>query len=193
MTSATPGGYVASAFDDGPFLAMIFLGASGLGEITFLALVAAIVPFILGLIVGAVDREWTHVLDDVPIPFMFFAVGTGISLGTVLTGGLQGVFLGVGVVAFTGSLTCLGYRYVLKRGPKSGIGSAAGITAGNAVAVPLAVAVADPRYLPYAEAASAQTATAVLVTAILAPITASWVLKQFGGFTLHDPVPEVVV
>jgi len=74
------GGYVASAFDDGPFLAMIFLGASGLGEITFLALVAAVVPFILGLIVGAVDREWTHVLDDVPIPFMSFAVGTGISL-----------------------------------------------------------------------------------------------------------------
>lgn len=93
-------------------------GGSGLGEIPFLALIAAVVPFILGLIVGAVDREWTQVLDDVPnitIPFMSFAVGTGISLGTVLTGGLQGVFLGVGVVAFTGGLTYLGYRYVLKR------------------------------------------------------------------------------
>ncbi|MCZ0964209.1 2-keto-3-deoxygluconate permease [Paracoccus benzoatiresistens] len=189
------GAYVASAFDDGPFLAMIFLGASGLGEIPFLALVAAVVPFILGLIVGAVDREWTQVLDDVPnitIPFMSFAVGTGISLGTVLTGGLQGVFLGVGVVAFTGGLTYLGYRYVLKRGPKSGIGFAAGTTAGNAVAVPLAVATADPRFLPYVESASAQTATAVLVTAILAPIVASWVLKQSGGLTVHDPVPDAV-
>ena len=46
------GAYVASAFDDGPFLALIFLGASGLGEIPLLALVAAVVPFILGLIVG---------------------------------------------------------------------------------------------------------------------------------------------
>ena len=60
------GAYVASAFDDGPFLALIFLGASGLGDIPVLALVAAVVPFILGLIVGAVDREWTQVLDHVP-------------------------------------------------------------------------------------------------------------------------------
>jgi 2-keto-3-deoxygluconate permease len=185
------GAYVASAFDDGPFLALIFLGASGLGEIPVLALVAAVVPFILGLIVGAVDREWTQILDHVPnivIPFMSFAVGTGISLRTVLTGGFQGVFLGVGVVVFTGGLTYLGYRFVLRRGPKSGIGFAAGTTAGNAVAVPAAVAVADPRFLPFVGSASAQTAAAVLVTAILAPIVASWVLKRAGGLTLHDPV-----
>jgi 2-keto-3-deoxygluconate permease len=183
------GAYVASAFDDGPFLALIFLGASGLGDIPILALVAAVVPFILGMIVGAVDREWTQVLDHVPnivIPFMSFAVGTGISLGTVLTGGLQGVFLGI--VVFTGGLTYLGYRFVLRRGPKSGIGFAAGTTAGNAVAVPAAVAVADPRFLPFVASASAQTASAVLVTAILAPIVASWVLKRQGGLTVHDPV-----
>jgi len=187
------GAYVASAFDDGPFLALIFLGASGLGEIPILALVAAVVPFILGLIVGAVDREWTQVLDHVPnivIPFMSFAVGTGISLGTVLTGGLQGIFLGIGVVIFTGGLTYLGYRFVLRRGPKSGIGFAAGTTAGNAVAVPAAVAAADPSFLPFVSSAAAQTASAVLVTAILAPIVASTVLKRAGGLTLHDPVPE---
>ena len=40
------GAYVASAFDDGPFLALIFLGASGLGDVPLIALVAAIVPFI---------------------------------------------------------------------------------------------------------------------------------------------------
>ncbi|CUX65664.1 MULTISPECIES: 2-keto-3-deoxygluconate permease [Agrobacterium] len=189
------GAYVASAFDDGPFLAMIFLGASGLGQIPVMALVAAIVPFALGLLVGAVDREWTRVLDSVPsitIPFMSFAVGTGISLGAVLTGGLQGLFLGVGVVLFTGGLTYLGYRHILRRGPKSGIGFAAGTTAGNAVAVPMAVAVADPRFLPFVESATAQTATAVLVTAVLAPIVASWVLRKSGGLSVHDPVAENV-
>ncbi|MET1008169.1 MAG: 2-keto-3-deoxygluconate permease [Propionibacteriaceae bacterium] len=189
------GAYVASAFDDGPFLALIFLGASGLGDIPLLALVAAVVPFILGLIVGAVDREWTQILDHVPnivIPFMSFAVGTGISLGTVVTGGFQGLFLGLGVVFFTGGLTYLGYRFVLKRGPKSGIGFAAGTTAGNAVAVPAAVAVADPSFLPFVSSAAAQTASAVLVTAILAPLVASAVLKRQGGLTVHDPVSEDV-
>ncbi len=185
------GAYVASAFDDGPFLALIFLGASGLGDIPVLALVAAVVPFIIGLIIGAVDREWTQALDHVPnivIPFMSFCVGTGIDLKTVLTGGLAGVFLGLFVVFFTGGLTYLGYRLVLRRGGSSGIGFAAGTTAGNAVAVPAAVAVADPRFEPFVASASAQAATSVLVTALLAPLVASWFLKRGGHLRPTDPV-----
>jgi 2-keto-3-deoxygluconate permease len=185
------GAYVASAFDDGPFLALIFLGASGLGDIPVLAFAAALIPFIIGLIIGAVDREWTKALDHVPnivIPFMSFAVGTGINLKTVLTGGFAGIFLGLIVVIFTGGLTYLGYRFILKRGFKSGIGFAAGTTAGNAVAVPAVVAVADPRFEPFVASASAQAATAVLVTALLAPIVASWALKRAGGLQPADPV-----
>jgi 2-keto-3-deoxygluconate permease len=185
------GAYVASAFDDGPFLALIFLGASGLGDIPVLAFAAALIPFIIGLIIGAVDREWTKALDHVPnivIPFMSFAVGTGINLKTVLTGGFAGIFLGLIVVIFTGGLTYLGYRFILKRGSKSGIGFAAGTTAGNAVAVPAVVAVADPRFEPFVASASAQAATAVLVTALLAPIVASWALKRAGGLQPADPV-----
>lgn len=185
------GAYVASAFDDGPFLALIFLGASGLGDIPLLAFAAALIPFIIGLIIGAVDREWTKALDHVPnivIPFMSFAVGTGINLKTVLTGGFAGIFLGLIVVIFTGGLTYLGYRFILKRGFKSGIGFAAGTTAGNAVAVPAVVAVADPRFEPFVASASAQAATAVLVTALLAPVVASWALKRAGGLQPADPV-----
>ncbi|MBN3496603.1 2-keto-3-deoxygluconate permease [Arthrobacter pascens] len=185
------GAYVASAFDDGPFLALIFLGASGLGDIPVLAFAAALIPFIIGLIIGAVDREWTKALDHVPnivIPFMSFAVGTGINLKTVLTGGFAGIFLGLIVVVFTGGLTYLGYRFILRRGSKSGIGFAAGTTAGNAVAVPAVVAVADPRFEPFVASASAQAATAVLVTALLAPIVASWALKRAGGLQPADPV-----
>jgi 2-keto-3-deoxygluconate permease len=189
------GAYVASAFDDGPFLALIFLGASGLGDIPVLAFAAALIPFIIGLIIGAVDREWTKALDHVPnivIPFMSFAVGTGINLKTVLTGGFAGIFLGLIVVVFTGGLTYLGYRFILRRGSKSGIGFAAGTTAGNAVAVPAVVAVADPRFEPFVASASAQAATAVLVTALLAPIVASWALKRAGGLQPADPVTAAV-
>ncbi|MDP9998469.1 2-keto-3-deoxygluconate permease [Pseudarthrobacter sulfonivorans] len=189
------GAYVASAFDDGPFLALLFLGASGLGDIPLLAFAAALIPFIIGLIIGAVDREWTKALDHVPnivIPFMSFAVGTGINLKTVLTGGTAGIFLGLIVVVFTGGLTYLGYRFILRRGSKSGIGFAAGTTAGNAVAVPAVVAVADPRFEPFVASASAQAATAVLVTALLAPIVASWALKRAGGLQPADPVPAAV-
>ncbi|MFI2104538.1 2-keto-3-deoxygluconate permease [Isoptericola sp. NPDC019693] len=178
------GAYVASAFDDGPFLALIFLGASGLGDIPIIALVAAIVPFVVGLVIGKVDREWTAVLGSVPnvvIPFMSFAVGTGIDVRTVLTGGLWGVALGVGVVLLTGGLTYLGYRFLLRRGPQSGIGFAAGTTAGNAVAVPAVVAAADPTFAPFVATAASQAASAVLVTALLAPTVAAFVMKRAGG------------
>jgi 2-keto-3-deoxygluconate permease len=187
------GAYVASAFDDGPFLALVFLGASGLADIPLLALVAALVPFFIGLVIGAVDREWTKTLDAVPnivIPFMSFAVGTGIDLRTVLTGGAAGAVLGVGVVVLTGGLTYLGYRFLLRRGRESGIGFAAGTTAGNAVAVPAAVAVADPNFAPFVGSASAQAATAVLVTALLAPTVAAWIMKRAGAL---EPVPLPVV
>jgi 2-keto-3-deoxygluconate permease len=183
------GAYVASAFDDGPFLALVFLGASGLGDIPMLALVAALVPFVIGLFIGGVDREWTKALDAVPnvvIPFMSFAVGTGIDLRTVLTGGAMGAVLGVCVVVLTGGLTYLGYRFLLRRGRESGIGFAAGTTAGNAVAVPAAVAAVDPTFAPFVGSASAQAATAVLVTALLAPALAAWVMKRAGAL---EPVP----
>jgi 2-keto-3-deoxygluconate permease len=87
-------------------------------------------------------------------------------------------------------LTYLGYRFILRRGRESGIGFAAGTTAGNAVAVPAAVAVADPSFAPFVAAASAQTATAVLVTALLAPAVAAWVMKRAGAL---EPVPLPIV
>ena len=187
------GAYLASAINDGPFFSLLFLGASGLGDIPVLTLVAAVVPFILGAIVGNVDPQWREVLRPVPnivIPFFAFALGTGIDLGSVITGGLSGVVLGVLVVLITGALVYIGYRFVLRRGPKAGIGFAAATTAGNAIATPGIVAAADPRFQEYVGTATAQVAAAVLVTAVLAPLVASFVLKRAGGLTSED---EVVV
>ncbi|MDO9380076.1 MAG: 2-keto-3-deoxygluconate permease [Nocardioidaceae bacterium] len=184
------GAYVASAFDDGPFLVLLFLGASGLGDIPLLTLLAAVVPFILGVIVGNVDQEWKKAVEPVPnivIPFFAFALGTGINIRDVATGGFSGIFVGVGVVMFTGGLLFLAYTFILRRGSKSGIGFAAGTTAGNAVATPAIVAAADPRFLPFVGTATAQVAAAVLVTAVLAPSVAAFVLKKQGGLQATTP------
>jgi 2-keto-3-deoxygluconate permease len=183
------GAYMASAINDGPFFSLLFLGASGLGDIPLLALVAAIVPFLLGMVVGNLDPQWRDVLRPVPnivIPFFAFALGTGIDLGSVVTGGLTGLGVGVAVVLITGSLVYLGYRFLLRRGRKAGIGFAAATTAGNAIATPGIVAAADPRFAEYAGTATAQVAASVLVTAILAPLVASLVLKRAGGLTDED-------
>ncbi|ASR36019.1 2-keto-3-deoxygluconate permease [Prauserella marina] len=178
------GAYIASAINDGPFLSLLFLGASGFGDIPVLALVAAIVPFLLGVLVGNLDRQWSKVVEPVPnivIPFFAFALGTGIDLGDVVTGGLTGVVVGLIVAPFTGFLCYLGYRFILRRGAMSGIGFAQGTTAGNAIATPAVVAAADPRFQEFVGTATAQVAASVLVTAIVAPLLATWALNRAGA------------
>ncbi|MFF5989962.1 2-keto-3-deoxygluconate permease [Prauserella flavalba] len=178
------GAYVASAVNDGPFLTLLFLGASGFGDIPLLALVAAIVPFLLGIVVGNIDAQWRRVVEPVPnivIPFFAFALGTGIDLGDVVTGGLTGLVLGLLIAPITGGLVYLGYRFLLRRGAMSGIGFAAGTTAGNAIATPAVVAAADPSFQQYVGTATAQVAASVLVTAIVAPLLASFALKRAGA------------
>ncbi|WP_189384528.1 2-keto-3-deoxygluconate permease [Advenella faeciporci] len=177
------GAYVASAVNDGPFFSLLFLGASGLADIPVIALVAALVPFILGVIVGNLDVQWRKTLEPVPnivIPFFAFSLGTGINLSAIVSGGMTGIVLGFLISPITGFLVYLGYKYILRRGGKSGIGFAAGTTAGNAIATPAIVAAADPRFLVYVETATAQVAACVLISSIMAPVLASWFLKRSG-------------
>ena len=178
------GAYIASAVNDGPFFTLLFLGASGLADIPVSLMLAAVLPLLIGMVVGNLDAKWTEVLRPtgaIVIPFFAFALGTGINLGSVVTGGAIGIVLGLMSVLVTGILTYAGYRWILRRGNESGMGFAAATTAGNAVATPLIVAEADPTWAPFVETATAQVAAAVLVSAILAPLMAAWVLKKQGG------------
>ncbi|WP_152348711.1 2-keto-3-deoxygluconate permease [Brevibacterium sp. CFH 10365] len=180
------GAYMASAVNDGPFFSMLFLGAAGLADIPYTLLLAAVIPLVLGVIVGNLDEKWTEIMRPIPnivIPFFAFALGTGIDLGNVVTGGLSGLLVGAIATVITGTLAYFGYRWILRRGKQSGIGIASATTAGNAIATPAIIAGADPSFEPFVEVATAQVASAVLVSAVLAPLLAAWVLKKQGGIT----------
>lgn len=188
------GAYIASALNDGPFFSMLFLGASGLADIPVSAMVAAVIPFLLGMVVGNLNPHWREVLRPTPaivIPFFALALGTGIDLNNIVKGGLGGLVVGAIVAPITGLLVYVGYRFVLRRGYRSGIGFAAGTTAGNAIATPAIVGMADPTFAPYVETATAQVAAAVLVTAIIAPLLASLVLKREGGLLTEEEIERL--
>lgn len=188
------GAYVASALNDGPFFSMLFLGASGLADIPVSAMVAAVIPFALGMLIGNLNPHWREVLRPTPaivIPFFALALGTGIDLNNIVRGGAAGLAVGLVVAPVTGLLTYLGYRFLLRRGYRSGIGFAAGTTAGNAIATPAIIALADPRFEPYVETATAQVAASVLITAIIAPLLASAVLKREGGLLTEEEVARI--
>ena len=101
-------------------------------------------------------------------------------------GGISGLILGLIISPITGGLVYLGYRLILRRGGKSGLGFAAGTTAGNAIATPAVVAAADPNFQQYVSTATAQVAACVLISSILAPVLASWFLKRAGELKSED-------
>ena len=169
------------ALNDGPLLTLIALGASGLANVPFMALVATVIPIIVGMIIGNLDksmRDFMAPAGDILIPFVGFTLGAGINLSNVLKGGVPGIVLGL-ISVFVGGAFIVFCDRVIGRRPGYA-GWAVATTAGNAVAVPAAVGIIDPAWAPYVGGATTQVAAAVVVTAILAPLMTNYWAKKYG-------------
>jgi 2-keto-3-deoxygluconate permease len=179
------GAYSVMSLESGPFLTMLILGIAGLSAFPWQALVGAVLPLVLGMVLGNLDPAMRKFLAPaVPalVPFLGLTLGLTINLTAVWQAGLLGLALGLFVVLVGGAVLLLADK--LSRG--DGIaGLAAATTAGNAAVVPTIVAQANPAYAPAAQSATVLVAASVVVTAILCPIvTVSWarlVLKQPAG------------
>ncbi|MFE5323797.1 2-keto-3-deoxygluconate permease [Paenibacillus sp. NPDC056579] len=174
------GAYSIMSLESGPFLTMVTLGVAGLAAFPWQTLVGAILPLVLGMILGNLDREMREFLSKavpVLVPFFAFALGAGLNLGNVWQAGILGVLLGVAVVVITG----LALMFTDKLTGGNGIaGLSAATTAGNAAGVPAAVAAANSVYAPLVPSATALVASCVIVTAVLAPIVTAWWAKRIG-------------
>ena len=172
--------YSIMSIESGPFLTMVTLGVAGLSAFPWQALVGAILPLAVGMILGNLDREMRDFLAravPVMIPFFAFALGANIDLAVVWKAGLLGIFLGIAVVIVTGTALFIVDRLT---GGNGIAGLAAASTAGNAAAVPAIVAAANPVYKPAAASATILVATSVVVTAILVPIVTAWWYRRVG-------------
>ena len=167
------------SINDGPFFTMVALGVTGLASLPLLAFVGVLLPFVVGVILGNLDKELGSFLMKggmVLIPFFAFSLGAGMDLHTIVRAGLPGILLGVITTFFAGIFNILADRAVGGTGIS---GAAASSTAGNAIVTPAAVALADPSYIPLVSVATSQIAAAVVTTAILTPILTQLVYKRF--------------
>jgi 2-keto-3-deoxygluconate permease len=174
------GAYTIMSLESGPFLTMITLGVAGLSAFPWQTLVGAILPLVVGMIIGNLDREMRDFLSravPVMIPFFAFALGAGLDLSKVWQAGLLGLGMGVAVVVVTGIPLFFADRLT---GGNGVAGVAAASTAGNAAAVPAIVAAANPAYVDAAKPATILVAACVVVTAILTPIVTAWVARAVG-------------
>ncbi|MGE5675891.1 MAG: 2-keto-3-deoxygluconate permease [Mycobacterium leprae] len=172
------GAYSVMSIESGPFLTMITLGVAGLSAFPWQTLVGAVLPLVVGMILGNIDPDFRKAWapgTGILVPFFGFALGAGMNLKNVWTAGLAGIILGIMVVLVTGIVLVLADKLA---GGSGVAGIAAASTAGNAAAVPAAVAAANKAYAPVAAQATALVAASVIVTAILVPIVTAWLAKR---------------
>lgn len=170
------------SLNDGPLFTMIALGASGLANIPLMALVATLIPVIVGMVLGNLDKEFQKFLapaGGILIPFVGLTLGAGIDLSAILRGGLPGIILGLITCFIGGSFIVLCDRKITGRPGYAGW--AAATTAGNAVAVPAIIGMLDPHWAPYVGVATAQVAASTVFTAIMVPIVTGWWVKKYGA------------
>ncbi|MEW8995567.1 2-keto-3-deoxygluconate permease [Clostridium sp.] len=170
------GAYALLSLKDGPFFTLVALGASGLAQVPINALVAVMIPIVIGMILGNIDSDMRKFLGSskmLLIPFFSFPLGAGMNLETIVQAGGPGILLGI-----IASLTGIGAYMLLKLFKEEPIiGLATGSTAGNAVATPAAVAAIDPTVAAIATIATAQVAAACVVSAIVCPFIVSYAFK----------------
>jgi 2-keto-3-deoxygluconate permease len=168
--------------NDGPFYEMLFMGVAGLANIPWIALVAVVVPIIIGMILGNLDDDIRKFLAPgvmIAIPFFAFPLGAGLNLHQLVEAGGPGIILGLLTLFVTGVGSYFVYKWLVPKSLRKNdaVGAAVGTTAGNAAGTPAAFAAVDPSFAPYAAAATIQVGASIVITALLCPLLVDFLAR----------------
>lgn len=157
---------------------MILNSASGVG-IDYMNIVATLVPFLLGILLGNLDPNFQKLFSPgtvILLPFLGISFGSYIDLKVAFEAGLSGVFL---TLLFLGvCMLPLIYIDRLILGQPGYAAAAICSVAGISLVVPTLAAKINPIYEPYTTKAIAQIAFVVILTSITAPIITKAIVKR---------------
>jgi len=168
------------SLNDGPFFTLVALGATGLANIPIDKLIATIVPILIGFIWGNLDKEFRKacsVAQPIVTFFMTISIGSKTDIKTIITAGASGIVLGL-LSAATAVIFFFVFNLILPKKERNAMGAAIGTTALNSAMTPAAVAEADPTMAEYVPMATAQCATASIITLFLCPFIVAFFDKM---------------
>lgn len=194
ITSCNPGLYVALMLQYGddvdmatfaflsliglPFVPICILGFSAGQGINYMSIVATIMPFLLGVLLGVLDpaiRQFSQKGTSILLPFMGICLGSNINLLSAFYAWQDGLLLFV-IFTLSNNLPMLLIdKYVLKQ---PGYASTAiCCVAGLAIVVPQMMAEIDSTYAVYVSTATAQVATVFALSTVFTP----WLTKKLAS------------
>jgi 2-keto-3-deoxygluconate permease len=159
------------SLNDGPFFTLVALGATGLASIPIKSLIATLIPILIGFAWGNIDKGFRKACTSAqPIItfFMTISIGSKTDIKTIITAGASGIVLGM-ISVSTAVVFFYVFNLLLPKKERNAMGAAVGTTALNSAMTPAAVAEADPSMAKYTEMATAQCATASIITLFLCP------------------------
>lgn len=175
------------SLNDGPFFTLIALGATGLASIPIDSLIATLVPLLIGFIWGNLDagfRKACATAQPIVTFFMTISIGAKTDINTIVTAGAAGIILGL-ISTVLGVVFFFLFNLILPKKERNAMGAAIGTTALNSSMTPAAVGEADPSLAGYVDMATAQCATASVVTLFLCPFLTGffdrWMQKNEKG------------
>ena len=177
------------ALKNGPFGSMLVMGLSGAANIPITDILGTLIPILIGVVWGNLDenfRSLCHKSQPLVVIFQSFAIGASSSLRTLWDAGFSGILLGLISLAL-GLLIQVIYNLFLKK--KSPLGVSMGTVAANSALTPSVIAAADPTFQSMVPVASAQCATASVVTMIICPFLVNFFNKRILKKQGADPVP----
>lgn len=190
-------GCLASAISSSPVAPLLVVAVwqgTG-GAVSWRLLVDSVLPLIVGVALGAVlpgSREPLRGLLGPLLPALAFSLGWGIPIAALVHQAPAGLALAAIIGLISGGLVALAWHKVLRR--SAVVGWSAAAVAANSAALPQILAAGDPAWRPYLSTATAQAATAALISTALAALLVTAAARRANPPDLADPAdgPQAV-
>lgn len=161
-----------------PAVPICILSFQNSGGLNYMALLASLLPFLLGMLLGNLDpqiRKLFAPAGTICLPLLGFGLGTSINLLSCVYAFGEGLALTALYLLINNlPLLFVEKKILHERGHASS--AFCGIAA-MSIAIPAMLAELDPSYLPFVPSATAQIASAVVFSNILTPVVTKLVVN----------------